>query len=79
MLKEKRKKPTEDIFFFNTNQYGCILGFKHRITKGCFTFTAGWSEVVHQEAKEVVELQKIFTKNFKRKKDIFAFSPFFLR
>lgn len=28
-----------------------------------FTFTAGWSEVVHQEAKEVVELQKEREKN----------------
>jgi len=24
----------------------------------CFTFTAGWGEVVHQEAKEIVELQE---------------------
>lgn len=28
------------------------------------TFTAGWSEVVHQEAKEVVELQTFFRNNF---------------
>lgn len=31
---------------------------KTRVKSYCLTFTAGWGEVVHQEAKEIVELQK---------------------
>lgn len=66
--------PCSLFFFFSLRQNWDLSRGSQRTH---LTFTAGWSEVVHQEAKEVVELQK------KREKTIIlkeknVFCPFFL-
>lgn len=57
-VEEKEENIVFSFFFFLQLNLHCTTEPTRDNKKKGLTFTAGWGEVVHQEGKEIVELQK---------------------